>query len=72
MDQARGAATARALVVRELQELIAALDRRVPQAHRLGELAIAQAAASLRAEAVKRLEVLERDAAPDVRSARTR
>lgn len=59
IDQATGAATARARTVRELHELIAALDRRMPQVHRLGELAIAQAAAALRIEASKRLEELE-------------
>jgi hypothetical protein len=46
--------------VRELKELIAALDRRVPQVERLGETSIARAAADLRAEAVKRIEALER------------
>lgn len=48
--------------VRELKELIAALDRRVPQVERLGETSIARAAADLRAEAVKRIESLERAA----------
>jgi hypothetical protein len=44
-----------------LRELIAALDRRVPQVQRAGEIAIARDAAALRARAVKRLEELERD-----------
>jgi hypothetical protein len=64
--QATAVATARS--VRELHELIEALDRRVPQVERVGELAIAQAAAALRADALKRIEELERDAmlrAPD-------
>jgi hypothetical protein len=60
--------TDRARIVRELQELIAALDRRVPQVHRMGELAIARAAEALRAEALDRIEELERDAVIDVRS----
>jgi hypothetical protein len=57
--------------VRELQELISALDRRVPQVHRLGEVAIAQAAAALRDEALKRLEELETDLTADARSHKT-
>jgi hypothetical protein len=48
-------------VLRELRELIAALDRRVPQVQRAGEIAIARDAASLRAQAVKRIEELERN-----------
>jgi hypothetical protein len=44
-----------------LRELIAALDRRVPQVQRAGEIAIAREAAALRTRAVKRLEELERD-----------
>jgi hypothetical protein len=47
-------------VVRELRELIAALDRRMPQVQRAGEIAIARDAAALRDRAVKRLEELER------------
>ena len=38
-----------------LQELIAALDRRVPRVNDAGETAIANDAAALRAKAVKRL-----------------
>ena len=44
---------------RELQELIAALDRRVPQIERSGEAAIARDAAALRSQAMKRLAELE-------------
>jgi hypothetical protein len=47
-----------ARIVRELEELIAALDRRVPQMERVGEVAIAAAAAALRTDAVKRIEAL--------------
>lgn len=50
---------ARVRIVRELHELIAALDRRIPQVQRAGEVDIAKAAAVLRAEAVKRIEEIE-------------
>jgi hypothetical protein len=53
--------SAHARTVSELKELIAALDRRVPQVERVGEVAIARAAAALRAEAVRRIAELERD-----------
>jgi hypothetical protein len=46
---------ARSQPARELQELIAALDRRVPHIERAGEASIARDAAALRAMAVKRL-----------------
>ena len=48
---------------RELEELIAALDRRVPRVERAGEAAIARDAAALRAKAVDRLAELTRDPA---------
>ena len=51
-------------VVRELLELIAALDRRVPQVQRAGEASIARDAAALKARALKRIEELEREPAP--------
>jgi len=47
--------------VRELQELIAALDRRLPQVQRAGEASIARDAAALKARALKRIEELERE-----------
>jgi hypothetical protein len=50
-----------ASLLRRLRELIAALDRRVPQVQRAGEIAIARDAATLRARAVQRIEELERD-----------
>lgn len=56
------AVTAPALA-RELEELIAALDRRVPRVERAGEADIARDAAALRAKAVERLAELVRDAA---------
>jgi hypothetical protein len=71
IDRPTAIADGRARLVRELRELIAALDRRVPQVHRMGELAIARAAAALRTEALKRLEELERDASADVRVDKT-
>lgn len=45
-------------VTRELEELIAAIDRRVPRVERAGEAAIALDAATLRARAVARLAEL--------------
>jgi hypothetical protein len=54
----------RARTLHELYELVEALDRRVPQVERAGELAIAGAAATLRAEAVKRIAELEAGAVP--------
>jgi hypothetical protein len=57
--------TRRTQVVRELHELIAALDRRVPQVERVGEVAIARAAAALRGEASRRITTLEHEADAD-------
>jgi hypothetical protein len=45
-----------------LEELIAALDRRVPRVEQAGEPGIARDAAALREKAVKRLTELLRDA----------
>jgi hypothetical protein len=45
-------------LVRALEELIAALDRRVPRVEAAGEAAIAREAAALRAKAVERLRQL--------------
>jgi hypothetical protein len=45
-------------LTRELEELIAALDRRVPRVEQAGEAAIARDAAALRAKAAKRLTEL--------------
>jgi hypothetical protein len=53
------------LIVCELHELIAALDRRVPHVERVGEIAIARAAAALRDEALKRIATLEHEAGGD-------
>jgi hypothetical protein len=45
-------------LVRDLAELIDAIDRRLPQISRAGETAIADEAAALRARAVARLAEL--------------
>jgi hypothetical protein len=53
---------------RELEELIAALDRRVPRVERAGEAAIARDAAALREKAVERLaELAQQTAEPSGR-----
>jgi hypothetical protein len=57
-------AVRRTAAVRDLQELIAALDRRIPQGARTGEAAIATDAAALKSRALKRIAELE--AAPAV------
>ena len=46
-------------LTRQLQELIAALDRRLPRVEQAGEVAIARDAAALREKAVRRLRELE-------------
>jgi hypothetical protein len=51
--------TPRPDAIPELLELIAALDRRLPQVQRIGETDIARDAAALRARAMKRIEALE-------------
>jgi phosphoserine phosphatase len=51
-----------------LEELVAALDRRLPQVERCGEADIAEAAALLRNAAVQRIEEVRRaitDRTPD-------
>lgn len=52
-------ALARSQALRELLELIAALDRRVPQIQRAGEASIARDAAALKGRAQTRIEELE-------------
>jgi hypothetical protein len=49
----------RARAQRHLRELIAALDRRLPQVERCGEAEIARAATALRKKAEQRLADLE-------------
>jgi hypothetical protein len=53
-------AEARGAAIRHLRELIAALDRRVPQIERAGEIDIANDTAALKAKALARLSELER------------
>src|SRR4029453_2167298 len=57
-------AVARTQLVRELRELIAALDRRVPHVERAGEAAIAHDAAMLKAKALKRIAELSAESVP--------
>jgi hypothetical protein len=52
-------------LIRELQELITALDRRLPQLSRAGEASIARDAAALKAGALKRIAELEVHGSPD-------
>ena len=47
-----------AAIARELEELIAALDRRIPRCEQAGEEAISRDAAALRAKASRRLAEL--------------
>jgi hypothetical protein len=49
----------RTRALRRLHELVAALDRRVPQVERAGEATIAREAAALRKKALKRIAELE-------------
>jgi hypothetical protein len=58
--QQTAALTQRTRTIRDLSELIAALDRRVPQVERSGEVSIARAAARLKGEAMQRIADLER------------
>jgi hypothetical protein len=59
-----------ARIVRDLRELVAALDRRIPQVHRVGETSIVQTAAAIRIDAVRRIAELEK-VASDARVAVT-
>ena len=58
-DKKKIADVDRASVQRQLRELIAALDRRVPHVERFGEVEIARAATTLRKKAEQRLAKLE-------------
>lgn len=57
-DRTATKASSRPQLVRELKELIAAIDRRVPRIERAGEISIARDAAALKARAVKKLAEL--------------
>ena len=63
LDDVKSLELKRVTTIRELRELIVALDRRVPQVERVGELEIARAATGLRLEALRRIEELEREMA---------
>jgi hypothetical protein len=52
---------AQATIVRELRELIKAIDRRLPQIERAGEAAIETTARQLRADAQHRIAQIERE-----------
>jgi hypothetical protein len=65
-------AMTRTRLVRDLLDLIAALDRRVPQVQRAGEAAIARDASALKARALKRIEQLERQPKSSDRPAKAR
>ena len=58
-DDRRPGASNRKKILAALDELIEALDRRVPHVERLGETAIAREAAALRKEAATRIEELK-------------
>lgn len=58
----------RVVLVRQLRELVAALDQRVPHVERAGEAAIARDAAALREKALQRIAELE-DSRTDARDA---
>jgi hypothetical protein len=60
MNDATPQETPRARTIRELHELVMALDRRIPQVERVGEAAIARASAALKSAAMRRIEELER------------
>ena len=63
LDDVKSLELKRVTTIRELRELIEALDRRVPQVERVGEVEIARAATGLRIEALRRIEELEREMA---------
>jgi hypothetical protein len=50
---------ARSTLIRQLRELVVALDQRVPYVERAGEAAIARDAAVLREKALRRIAELE-------------
>jgi hypothetical protein len=57
-------ASDRQAMIADLQELIQALDQRVPRLERSGERQIAQEAAELRDKAVTRIEQIKQSAGP--------
>ena len=63
LDEVKSLELKRVTTIRELRELIVALDRRLPRVERVGEVEIARAATGLRIEALRRIEELEREMA---------
>ena len=59
-------------LIKDLLELVAALDRRVPRLEREGERDIARDAQGLRRAALKRIAELERSVSPPAVSAANR
>jgi hypothetical protein len=59
MTERPSGGTAARRTIGDLQEVIAALDGRLPQLERSGEAKIASVAAALRAEALRRIAELE-------------
>lgn len=70
MENGASGGKTRLRAVRKLHELIAALDSRLPQVLRVGEMSIAHAAAELRSEALKRIQELELVRVDDVSARR--
>jgi hypothetical protein len=60
MVERRAPANAEQRALRELQELIAALDRRLPHVERAGENEIVRDAEALRAKALARIADIEK------------
>lgn len=58
MASRKGTGTERKQIIADLEALLSALDRRVPHIERLGEVAIAREAATLRKKALQRLTEL--------------
>jgi len=63
VDDVKSLELKRVTTIRELRELIVALDRRLPRVERVGEIDIARAASGLKIEALRRIEELEREMA---------
>jgi hypothetical protein len=58
-DETDASRAARLNMIEHLRELVAALDRRVPQLERTGEIEISRDAAALRTKALERIACLE-------------
>jgi phage shock protein A len=68
MTTLKNPAAKRSELVRRLQELVTALDQRVPHVERSGEAAIAHDASALRDKALLRIAELEAESASDTHS----